>query len=947
MLHMPPVTKNLWRSLPEFSDTSEYRETAAREFSALASEWSDDVSRRNFLKLMGASIALAGLSACTRKPVEKIVPYVKQPEELVPGQPLYFATSLSLNGYARGILVESHEGHPTKIEGNPDHPISSGASDLFMQAEILNLYDPDRSKTMMHDNEVATWDEFLGFIVQQRQRWLANSGSGLRLLTGHITSPTLLSQISEFLHQFPAAKWHVHEPLMSATPVPLYDLSKADVIVSLDADFLGPGPAQLKYARDFANRRRANADSTNFNRLYMAESTPSITGASADHRLIMSPSELRNLASTLISGSTSSKPIDAMLRDLRQRKDRSFVLVGYSLPDTVKQFARTWNQPLELAEPITSAAASLAGLVRDLEAKQVEALVILGANPAFDAPADFEFPLKFAVVPLRIRLGLYEDETSALCQWHIPETHPLETWSDARALDGTAGVIQPLIEPLYVGKSAHELLAALTENPSVSGYELVRAFWQKQHTGPDFEKFWKRCLHDGMIAEPATSSHPKLAAVGNDQVLPTDPNAHGLELLIRADPNIWDGRFSNNAWLQELPHPFTKLTWGNAALISPATAQRHGLQNEEVVELKYRGRSVKAPVWILPGQADDCVTVHLGYGRTRTGSVGNGVGFNAYALRTSDAPSGGPSLEIVKTGARHPLASTQQQQNMEGRELVRAGTLMQFQQSPQSIARGTEAVPARAESLYPPVEYKGHAWGMAINLGACIGCNVCTIACQAENNIPVVGREEVARGRAMHWIRVDNYFAGPPQNPRMHFQPVPCMHCENAPCELVCPVGATVHSSEGLNQMVYNRCIGTRYCSNNCPYKVRRFNFFEYDRNRFEEADILALLRNPDVSVRSRGVMEKCTYCIQRINRVRIESENHNRPIRDGEIVPACAQACPTRAITFGDINDPASRVAKLKSSPLNYGILAELNTRPRTSYLAKVSNPNPDLESA
>jgi molybdopterin-containing oxidoreductase family iron-sulfur binding subunit len=631
----------------------------------------------------------------------------------------------------------------------------------------------------------------------------------------------------------------------------------------------------------------------------------------------------------------------SILADLRRHPNNSLILAGDSLPPHVRQFAWNWNRPLQIAEPLASSAGSLEELMRDLETGRVGTLVILGGNPAYDAPVDLRFSERLARVPLRIRLGLYDDETSTLCHWQIPEAHALETWSDARAFDGTATIMQPLIEPLYGGKSAHELLAALAGKTGLSSYEIVRQFWLVKAGGDDFEKYWRTSLHDGVVEGSVDGEVSRLAPEVRAVASP-----EALELAFRAGPAIRDGRFANNAWLQELPQPFTKITWDNAALISAVTAKRLQLATEDVVELRYRGRSVRAPIWVLPGQADDCVTVQLGYGRMRAGRVGNGVGFDAYRLRTSDAPWGGPGLEMLKTG-RHPFATTQHHQSMEGRDQVRTGTVSEFQLHPASVAQAGEPAPERDETLYPPVRHQGHAWGMAIDLGACIGCNVCVIACQAENNIPVVGKEEVARGRHMHWIRVDNYFEGAPEKPRLHFQPVPCMHCEKAPCELVCPIAATVHSSEGLNQMVYNRCVGTRYCSNNCPYKVRRFNFLEYGRNPFEAAPVLRLLRNPDVTVRTRGVMEKCTYCVQRINRVRIDAGKQNRPVHDGEIIPACAQACPAQAIVLGDLNDRQSRVARCKSSPFNYGLLAELNTRPRTTYLAKLRNPNPQVENA
>jgi Fe-S-cluster-containing dehydrogenase component len=581
-------------------------------------------------------------------------------------------------------------------------------------------------------------------------------------------------------------------------------------------------------------------------------------------------------------------------------------------------------------------------LISEINAGNVETLLIIGGNPVYDAPADLGFAGALAKVPNSIHIDLYANETAEHCRWHIPEAHTLESWSDACAFDGTATIIQPVIEPLFAGRSRHQLLAALLEEAPADSYDTVRGFWKKQLPASDFEKIWRKSLHDGIVA--AWRATPQEPSTGGSQATTPVAEVGGLNLLIRADPHIGDGRFSNNAWLQELPKPLTKLVWDNAALVSPATAERFHLANEDVVALKYRGRTVHAPVWILPGQADDCVTVHLGYGRRRAGNIGSGIGFNANELRMSDALWGGPGLQIEKTGRRQTLVTTQHHHSMEDRQLIRTGTLADFKKDLTAITRTDEPPPAKSDTLFQNYSYRDLAWGMAIDLNTCIGCNACTIACQAENNIPVVGKDQVAAGREMHWIRVDRYYSGEVQNPATFHQPVPCMQCENAPCEVVCPVGATVHSEEGLNQMVYNRCVGTRYCSNNCPYKVRRFNFLEYDVNRFEARAPLKLMRNPDVTVRTRGVMEKCTYCVQRINAVNIDAEKTNRAISDGEITPACAQACPAESIVFGDINDPNSRVAKLKASPLNYALLQELNTRPRTTYLAKLTNPNEAL---
>ncbi|MBV9642568.1 MAG: TAT-variant-translocated molybdopterin oxidoreductase [Verrucomicrobia bacterium] len=947
-----------WRSLQELAGSKELEDVVHREFQIGASEWKDPVSRRKFLKLMGASMALAGVSACTRQAAERIVPYVRQPEELIPGKPLFFASALTLAGYARGVLVETHEGRPTKIEGNPEHPASLGASDIFMQAEILVLYDPDRSQAILNNGQISTWESFLGYLTGRTQNWKTDRGAGLRLLTRHETSPTFVDQMQHLMSKYPAAKWHEYEPV--ATRDQIYHFDKAEVIFSIGGDFLSWGPASLKYQRDFAAWRRATDRPGSMNRLYVVESTPSITGAMADHRLALSPDRIARLvreiqtrleSNEIASSVQQAKFISALVADLQQHTGKSLVIAGEHEAPAIQEFARWCNELLrnvnrtvEYSAP-TAMRGGLAELVNDINAGGVKALLIIGGNPVYDAPVDLEFGKTLDKVPISIHMGLYANETAEHCQWHIPEAHALESWSDACAFDGTATIMQPVIEPLFAGKSRHQLLAALLEDAASDSYDLVRAYWQTQLPAPDFEKLWRKSLYGGVVVnwrEPIKGS-----SFGGTQTLPLGAEISGLYLLIRADPHIGDGMFSNNAWLQELPKPLTKLVWDNAALISPATAERLQLASEDLVLLKYRGRSVQAPVWVLPGQADDCVTVHLGYGRARAGNVGSGVGFNVNALRTSDALWGGPGLQIEKTGQRHTLVTTQHHYMMEDRHLVRAGTVAEFEKNPASITRTDEPPPAKADTLYGNYRYKDRAWGMAIDLNTCIGCNACTIACQAENNIPVVGKEQVAAGREMHWIRVDRYFIGGVQDPKVFHQPVPCMHCENAPCELVCPVGATVHSEEGLNQMVYNRCIGTRFCSNNCPYKVRRFNFLEYDANRFESPISLKLMRNPDVTVRSRGVMEKCTYCVQRINAVKIEAEKANRAIRDGEITPACAQACPAEAIIFGDINDPNSRVAKLKASPLNYALLQELNTRPRTTYLAKLRNPNPEVEKA
>ena len=967
-----------WRSLEELARTPGFADMLEREFPRQASEWRDPVSRRNFLQLMGASLALAGLSACTKQPAESIVPYVRAPEEIVPGNPLLYATAMTLGSAATPLLVESNMGRPTKVEGNPLHPASLGATDIYAQASVLTLYDPDRSQTLLYLGEVRPWGAFLGgvrgAIVAQRSLL----GAGLRFLTETVVSPALADQLRRILRQYPQAKWHQYDPINhdnAHTGAKLafgevvdahYRLDQADVIVSLDADFLSSGcPGFVRYARDFASRRKLEGGKSEMSRMYVVESTPSNTGAKADHRMALRAAEVEGFAGELagalgigdlgITGSPKNpyyKWIAAVARDLQAHRGASVVLAGDGQPPAVHALAHAMNQALgnvgktvvyteSIEADSVNQTDSLRDLVQDLAAGKVDLLVILGGNPVYNAPADLNFDDNISRAGLRVRLGLYEDETSALCQWHVPEAHYLESWGDTRAYDGTVSIQQPLIAPLYGGKSAHEILGAFTDEPERTAYNTVREYWASRRGGPDFEQNWRRWVHDGFI--PGTAFEPKAVSVGALSLPAAAPPKPGeIEVVFRADPTVYDGRFANNGWLQELPKPHSTITWDNAALISPKTAaQRLGPQvnSQDVVEIVYRDRRVRAPLWITPGHADDSITIYLGYGRTRAGRAGTGAGFSAYALRTTTAPWSARGVRLNLTGEQYELAVTQGHNNMEGRDLVRSSDLEDYRKDPR-FARHDEPEPAL--TLYQPYEYKDHAWGMAIDLNSCVGCNACVVACQAENNIPVVGKFEVQRGREMQWIRIDRYYEGDWANPRIHFQPVPCMQCENAPCEPVCPVGATVHSAEGLNDMVYNRCVGTRYCSNNCPYKVRRFNFLLYSDY---ETESLKLLRNPEVTVRSRGVMEKCTYCVQRINRGRVEAEKQDRKVADGEVLTACQQACPAGAIVFGDINDSKSRVARLKAEPRNYGLLAELNTRPRTTYLAEVRNPNPELE--
>jgi molybdopterin-containing oxidoreductase family iron-sulfur binding subunit len=975
--------REYWRSLEDLASTTEFRELVEREFPQQAIGWNDDEDRvegrRNFLKMMGASLALAGLAACTRQPTEHIMPYVRQPEELIPGRPLFFATAMTMGGVANGVLAESHEGRPTKIEGNPEHPATLGACDAFAQASVLQLYDPDRAQALTEGGEIRSWGEFFGrlrdALVQQR----IQGGAGLRILTETVTSPTMAAQFAAIQKLYPSAKWHQWEPAgphsaraaaMTAFGTPLntyYDLSKANVVVALDSDFLASGTGSLRYARQFAAGRRVTEERPVMNRLYVVEPMPTPTGAKADHRLPLRAGDVQELAWALATGLGAAngpkqtdngdinKWIGPIARDLLNNKGASLVIAGDQQPPIVHALAHVMNNalgnvgktvfytdPIE-ANPVDQVA-SIQDLAKDLNAGAVDLLLIIGGNPVYNAPVELGFGSIVQKAKLRIHLGLYEDETSAACQWHLPEAHYLESWGDARAFDGTVSIQQPLIQPLYNGKSAYEVLQMLTEDPQQSGYAIVKGYWTQQHRGADFETWWRRAVHDGVVPDSAAAS--KTPAI-HGAALAT-PAQHRrlegkLEVNFRPDPTIYDGRFSNNGWLQELPKPITKLTWDNAAILSPQDGGRYGVKTGDMLELTYQGHSLKAPVWIQPGHVEGAATLHLGYGRTRAGHTGTGFGFNAFGLRTAAALWQDTGLEVKKISGSYLFATTQNEHVLDTRRhIIQKGTLEEFKKNPESIHEGAET-PPRELTLYPEWKYEGYAWGMAIDLNACTGCSACVVACQAENNIAVVGKDQVRRSRMMHWLRVDTYYNGEPdRNPEIYNQPVPCMQCENAPCELVCPVQATSHSSEGLNDMVYNRCVGTRYCSNNCPYKVRRFNFFLY--SDFETPS-LKLLNNPDVTVRSRGVMEKCTYCVQRINAAKIDAEKEGRHVRDGEIQTACQATCPTEAIIFGNINDPNSRVSKMKADPRNYGMLADLNTRPRTTYLATLRNSNPEVE--
>jgi MoCo/4Fe-4S cofactor protein with predicted Tat translocation signal len=988
--------KQYWRTLEELSEDPRFEQLLHREFPRQASEWDDSVDRRGFLKLMAASLAFAGLSGCGIAPQEHIIPYVKQPDGLVLGKPQYYATAMPFGADAIGVLVESHEGRPTNIQGNPDHPSSLGAVNSFVQASILNLYDPDRAQVPSYLGAISSLQAFRDAAQSVASAMKTLNGEGLRILTGTVTSPLVAGQIQALLKLYPKAKWHQWEPAgndgaregsrmaFGRYMNTVYRPDKADVILSLDADFMGSGPGHIRYMKQFYQRRKLDNESSEMNRLYVVEPTPSITGATADHRLPLRSRDVglftRALAAKVGLGGTAELSgaaqqwLETVRRELQAHRGASLVIPGEQQPVEVHALAHAINAALGNAgktvyytEPVEASPVnqldSLRLLCNDMAAGAVDTLLILGGNPVYDAPHDFDFVTKLGRVRNSIHLSSHFDETADYCKWHIPESHYLEAWGDARAFDGTLSIIQPLIAPLYNTQSAYEVLAAFSDKPGIGAYDAIRERLKTGHTG-DFEKFWRKSLHDGVVANTALTA----TTVAPTATLPAETPASNdtLEFIFRPDPSVYDGRFANNGWLQELPKPVTKLTWDNAALVSPKTAEQLGLSHSvvsrggehgqilsNVIDISLAGSKVTAAAWILPGQADGVVVLPLGYGRKKAGYTGTDKGFNAYAVRNSGALWAANGGTIKKTGDNYPLACTQYHFNMEGRKILATGTLEEFKSNP-AFAHKEDEKPPKELTLYKEYAYPGYAWAMAIDLNSCNGCNACVVACQSENNIPVVGKDQVMRGREMHWIRIDRYYLAETAtndpstntndalaNPETFFQPVPCMQCENAPCEQVCPVAATVHSAEGLNDMTYNRCIGTRYCSNNCPYKVRRFNFL-----RFQdwETPQLKLLRNPEVTVRSRGVMEKCTYCVQRINNARIEAEKENRPIRDGEIVTACQASCPSEAIVFGNANDPSTRVAKLKAQQRNYSILGELNARPRTTYLAAVRNPNPDL---
>ncbi len=1072
-----------WRSLDDLAQAPEFRQWVEKEFPQGVGEDGDAVSRRHFMKIMSASFLLAGfgLSGC-RRPVEKILPFSKMPEGYVHGVAQYYATAMPTRGTAIPLVVKSHEGRPTKIEGNPEHPDSNGGTDTFAQASILGLYDPDRAQRFAKDGNNVTREAALDFLTATAQRFAGNGGAGLAFLLERSSSPSRVRLQAELARKFPSARWHVHEPvdfdvhqaaasaLAGVAAEPYYKLDQAKVILSLDCDFIGAEQDRCRFIRDFARGRRVNKPGDAMNRLYAVEGLMTLTGINADHRLRVPTSQVLavaaavaaqiapdNAAVTALAGRfplpAGVKPewIAECAKDLLSQKGASVVLAGYRQPAAVHVLANVLNAALQNVGKTVSyhapasavaSALPLVELARSLNAGQVDTLVVLGGNPVLNAPADLDWATTQRKAKTVVRLGYYEDETFAASNWHLPAAHYLESWGDARTSDGTLVPVQPLIEPLFGGLTELEVLARLGGLPANRSHDIARETFRGAVGADNFEDKWKKFLHDGYLAGSAAKPLT-LAAFTPDRAgaaftaaapLPA-PGKDNLEVVFHRDYKMDDGRWTNNGWLQELPDPITKIVWDGVVLVSRKTAEELGLRSAQqterehgvvdVVEIELNGRKIKGPAWIQPGLADYTVGLSLGYGRKRdvkggTGRVGHGAGmYNAYALRTSGAEHIAAGAKVRKTGESVTVASTQEHGSMEGRPIIREANAEQFKAHPKfaknmDLESHTEHLIMDPKTGMPKMIYehpyegydkrKGqsgkdlsqqvfksdtHQWGMSIDLNGCVGCSACVVACQSENNIPIVGKDQVSRNREMHWLRIDRYYSGAREkhhnehvdDPQTVVMPMTCQHCENAPCESVCPVNATVHDEEGLNVMAYNRCVGTRYCSNNCPYKVRRFNFFDFTKRPLgelykspvtsfnegewevlrwwkdpekssrpeDEWELLKLARNPDVSVRMRGVMEKCTFCVQRIETAKISQKvkagaSGDVRVPEGTFKTACQQACPAEAIVFGNLLDPDSRVSQLKKQERDYSVLGFLDTRPRLTYLARVRNPNPKM---
>jgi MoCo/4Fe-4S cofactor protein with predicted Tat translocation signal len=1058
-----------WRSLDELAATPGFQAQVDREFPEGAHSL-EGVDRRHFMKIMAASFALGGLGlAGCRRPEKYILPYGKSVEGVIPGLPLYFATSMPVRKTAIPLLAETHQGRPTKIEGNPTYSKHGSASSLLAQASVLDLYDPERS--MAHTKGGAKLDAAaVNTLLAGITATYSNGGAGLAFLADESSSPTRARVVAAVRQRFPQAVWAEYEPVVDLPPAaaaaavfgnanlrPLYRFAAARRIVSLEADFIQSEAGSIYYAREFAKGRRVTKKDDPMNRLYMAESSLSLTGAMADHRLRLASSHMEAFAAALsakVAGSAAPAAIaginqawiDACAEDLLANRGASLIVAGAHLPASVHALAYRMNVALgntgrtvDFVEvPAAPAAATISQLAAAINGGSVRTLVILGGNPVYNAPAELDWAATQKKVADVIHLSGYVDETSSIAGTHLSAAHYLESWGDARTVDGTIVPVQPMIVPLFGGLTQIEVLARIAGQAETDPYALVRATITAL-AGGDAEKVMQRFLHDGVLADSAYRVAANLQVSGSPVAVaaPATLSASNLEVRFISDYKMDDGRFANNGWLQECPDPITKISWDNAILVSPKLGKELGIdpkgallqvarkeeadftrgqENAHVGEVTVGGRTIRGPIHIQPGLSNYTIVLPLGYGRTVTGHVGRGAGYNAYPLRTAAAPHFVTGARLTLTGERVFLANTQEHWSMEGRDIVREANLDEVQKeggkglayvntigmeshTPAVLGEegarkpgeseadykkrihggGAQAALPRGQSLYSTPNLDGyHQWGMSIDLNTCTGCNACVVACQAENNIPIVGKDQVLRGREMHWIRLDRYystgtadaaaFGGEgnrelPEDPQVSLQPMACQHCELAPCETVCPVNATVHDSEGINTMAYNRCIGTRYCANNCPYKTRRFNFFDFNDRQLDALymgpagpqgmpELVKMVKNPEVTVRMRGVMEKCTYCIQRIQNAKIQhrakSSQDGNPsdviVPDGTIKTACQQVCPVEAVEFGNILDPNSRVSQAKAREQDYAVLGYLNIRPRTTYLGKLRNPNPKM---
>jgi len=1012
---MSPIKtmKKYWRSFSDLQKTESYKQFLHREFPEGASELTDE-SKRSFIKLLGATTAFAGLTGCSiRRPKQFIKPYAKMPEYVVPGKSMFYATALAIDEDVVGLLGETYEGRPTKLEGNPDHPQSLGAAKSFHQASILNLYDPDRVLSISKDGEHKSIEEFESWVQSYQAELKKTKGKGLGILTETSVSPTFHRVVDAFQKRYPLAQVERYSPvnrdsqtralnkLYGEYLAPNYFYDKADVIVSFDCDFLGTEPGSVLASKQFSSRR--DPEEGTLNRLYSFENTFTLTGAKADHRYRLKSSDvagavayiaqkvfqtrrfdipskmadqLQKAASAAVKGSLKNV-LPIIAEDVLAKGSRALLVAGSDQPSGVHAVVALANQalksvgttliykelPLRSSSLVTSSSVdSISRLASNIKRGKIDSLIILGGNPALDAPSDLEFKSLIGKVETTLHLTDQNNDTSSEAQWVVPQSHYLESWGDVISLDGTSSIVQPLIQPMGESYTLSEFLSLL-QGKTKNGYALVRQTWRSSTSS--FESSWDKWLHSGLIKKNTAVVRPQ--PVGGkalfDDVLAAFPGTlfnSQLEVVFKPDASVYDGRFVNNGWLQEMPDPITKLTWDNAALLSPATARTLNVKTEDVVTINTRHGKVKTPVYVLPGHADQSITLSLGYGQSASGRIGSDVGVNTYAIRSSEEMTAINSVTLIKSNETHSLASTQDHGSLEGRPIYREASVEEYAEHPTFAKEMVETPPLK--SLYQEISYDtGYQWGLAIDLSKCTGCNACVVGCQSENNIPIVGKDEVLNGREMHWIRIDRYFEGDEDNPTVVEQPMTCLQCELAPCEQVCPVAATVHSEDGLNDMVYNRCVGTRYCADNCPVKVRRFNFFDYhqrnpqsqpkEREHFfdymrEPDKSVQKQFNPDVTVRMRGVMEKCTYCVQRISKAKINADNEGRLLKDGEIVTACQQTCSADAIVFGDINDPNSKVSKLKKRNRDYHILEQLHLKPRTSFLASIRNPNPKLKS-